>query len=308
VNVRWTWPRLGLAPSLGLLGALVSEGILKGTLGIPEQPRHLALVVISLSGWLGAWLSYPVAKVAVANAPDPARGWARFLGYHLASYVIAAGVSLSASRALYAALEAALGVSSSTSWSTDYLSGVHLHTTFYAALVAGLTASVLGEQRARAALSAVELEAALSTSRIGAVTDLVDPELLVATLRVVRREVPTDVARAEWLVQRLADLLRDALSTTEPTWTLGREREHLAAFLDVLGAKHDARIALVWSVRAELSSAVLPRFALREAIGAVVADEAGAETVTIAVLDEDHVSVRGRVAARAVAIDRRCAA
>lgn len=191
---------------------------MKGFATSVPGPERGWIIALYASGWASAWPSYPVAKVFVANARPPSNGygWARFAGHHLAGYALCAGLCLTASRVLRAAVTWALGITlPAPTWLADYLGGVHLHTTFYAGLVFALSAATLAGERDRIALRAAELDAALIAQRAEAVTSLVDPGELAGALREVKRLLDRNVSEAERVTQRLADHLRDALSHKE---------------------------------------------------------------------------------------------
>ena len=215
---RFAWPRLDPLPSLALLAALMAEGALKGFVNSVPGPERGWVIVLYVSGWSSAWLSYPVAKVFVASAPPTPVRWARFAVHHSMGYALCACLCLLASRALRAVATRAFEITlPAPTWLADYLAGVHLHTTFYAGLVFALSAATIAGERDRLAVRAAEVDATLSAERVEATASLVAPAELVRTLREVKERLGHDVREAERLTQGLGDRLRAALSTREGT-------------------------------------------------------------------------------------------
>jgi LytS/YehU family sensor histidine kinase len=128
------------------------------------------------------------------------------------------------------------------------------------------------------------------------VASVVDLEQLTGTLRAVRQRLDHDVRDAERLTQRLADLLRDALSTGDPSWTLDREHQHVSRFLEVSRARAPRELVLDWSVPADLERCHVARFSVKNAVSAVLSDAPAASPVRVSV------EARGRDDARRLVV------
>jgi two-component system sensor histidine kinase AlgZ len=170
------------------------------------------------------------------------------------AYQFAAGVVLGALAGLFAcALMASLDLVSAfrsaahVPWLASAVTGMLLA----AGLVAGMAWRVRGRTPAATAARLVELQARIR------------PHFLFNTLNSAIALVRDEPAKAELILEDLADLFRHALSDRQDATTLGAELELARRYLDIEQVRFGKRLRVEWSLDERASGARLPPMILQ---------------------------------------------
>jgi two-component system sensor histidine kinase AlgZ len=170
------------------------------------------------------------------------------------AYQFAAGVVLGALAGLFAcALMASLDLVSAfrsaahAPWLASAVTGMLLA----AGLVAGMAWRVRGRTPAATAARLVELQARIR------------PHFLFNTLNSAIALVRDEPAKAELILEDLADLFRHALSDRQDATTLGAELELARRYLDIEQVRFGKRLRVEWSLDERASGARLPPMILQ---------------------------------------------
>ena len=170
------------------------------------------------------------------------------------AYQFAAGVVLGALAGLFAcALMASLDLvgafrsAAHVPWLASAVTGMLLA----AGLVAGMAWRVRGRTPAATAARLVELQARIR------------PHFLFNTLNSAIALVRDEPAKAELILEDLADLFRHALSDRQDATTLGAELELARRYLDIEQVRFGKRLRVEWSLDERASGARLPPMILQ---------------------------------------------
>jgi len=111
---------------------------------------------------------------------------------------------------------------------------------------------------------AAELEAALAKARLEALQARFEPHFLFNALNTISSVMYYDVAEADRLLSRLADLLRQALSHDGRAMVpLSEEIAWLEAYLALMRGRFGDRLAILVKVDPAVAAALVPRFVLQ---------------------------------------------
>ncbi len=222
-------------------------------------------------GWsLGDWyvwalLALPIFQLARRFRFD-ARRWVRNVGIHL---VASAVFSLA-----YILLRAVLGQAQSR------LSGVpvtfteafdplvvktfHFNLLIYWVIVSVSHAFSYYRQYQERALRATELERRLAQARLQALQMQLNPHFLFNTLNAISSLMHKDIAAADRMITRLADLLRYALDTTDAHEVpLGKELAFLERYLEIEKIRFGTRLSVRVDIAPEVQDARVPNLILQ---------------------------------------------
>lgn len=185
-------------------------------------------------GWLvaGCLLKRPLARLAP---------WAQQAG----------GVALGAVAGLYACAMGALADAGLPGVAVPWVASAFTGALVAAALVAGLVLRAKTRTPADTAARLSELQARIR------------PHFLFNTLNSAIALVRDDPARAEAMLEDLADLFRHALADPGGAVTLAEEVELARRYLDIEQARFGPRLAVEWSLDPQASGAKLPPLLLQ---------------------------------------------
>jgi sensor histidine kinase YesM len=146
--------------------------------------------------------------------------------------------------------------------------------TKYAVIVAGTEAARhYGEARARAderdrlALQTVTLERDLSSARLAALRQQLQPHFLFNAMNAASSLIEESPARARELIARLADLLRLSLARGDaPSVTLGEELDFTDRYLAVERARFGDRLRITYEIDERALGTAVPAFVLQPLI------------------------------------------
>lgn len=267
----WQWPRIRARPALVLFGLFLAIGLWNGMtvcltiLGNGGTVPGLEPFVWEITGGLGIWVVLPVLQTAVLNAPSPRVGWARFLGIHVAGFVLFTTLHMLAMVPPRYPIYALLG------WDPYDYGDLVFRIPMEAqkdliAYSAGATLwsfiNAWRERQARAFREAT-LESELREARLQALTGQLHPHFLFNALNTISAVMYEDLARTDRLLSDLGGLLRASLERREATWTLAEERAHTERFVALLTARFGDRVAVRWDVAPGLNAARVPCFSLQ---------------------------------------------
>ncbi len=237
------------------------------------------------TGYLSGYLLLPIPYVALANAPSMSQGRGRFLAIHGSAFLLLAMLL----PPLFLAMRH--GIFRLAGWGT-YEYGVlafqlpmeWLKLAFWYVIGMGLALFWRHRQEARVreareALLRVQLQEA----RLAALAAQVDPHFLFNALNTISSVMYEDLPRADRLLASLARMLRDGLEAGGPLWSLGREREHLEAYLDFALARFEDRLSVTVDLGDAPMEAVVPRFCLQRLVENSLKHQDGTRSLHIAV-------------------------
>ena len=113
-------------------------------------------------------------------------------------------------------------------------------------------------------LNLVESQKALAESQLGQLRAQLRPHFLFNTLNTISALMQTDVARADRLIVRLADLLRSNLQLSDRSLVpLAQELHFLDLYAGVMAERFADRIRLDWQVADEANAALIPALLLQ---------------------------------------------
>ena len=270
----WRWPRLRARPALALFALFLGVGLWNGVtvyLTILGDGGHLALLeplVWEITGALGVWAVLPVVRTAVLNAPGPHVGWVRFLGIHVAGFVLFTTLHIllmvPPRYPLYSLLELGPYHYGDLAFRVPMEAQKDLIAYTVGATLMGLL-DAWRERQARAVREAA-LESELRAARLQALTGQLHPHFLFNALNTISSVMYEDLARTDRLLSDLGGLLRASLERQEATWTLAEERAHAERFVALLTARFGERVAVRWDVAPGLEGAKVPCFALQSLV------------------------------------------
>lgn len=267
----WQWPRIRARPALGLFAFFAAVGLWNGMtvwltiLGNGGRVHVLEPFVWEMTGALGVWVALPILQAAVLNAPGPRVGWARFVGLHVAGFVLFTTVHMLAMVPPRYPLYALLGLGHYDYGALAFRIPMEAQKDVIAYSVGGVLWSLSNAWRERQARAVREatLESELREARLQALTGQLHPHFLFNALNTISSVMYEDLARTDRLLSDLGGLLRASLEHQEATWTLAEERAHAERFVALLGARFGERVAVRWDVAKGLEGVRVPRFSLQ---------------------------------------------
>ena len=136
-------------------------------------------------------------------------------------------------------------------------------------------------------LQAAAMQAQLSEARLNILKMQINPHFLFNTLNMISSFVHTDPNRADAMISRLSDFLREALRHSGvQEVTLNAEFEFLQHYLDLMQARFDDRLSLDIDVADETRVALVPHLLLQPLVENAVthgtAKQVGAGRIRIA--------------------------
>ncbi len=160
----------------------------------------------------------------------------------------AAGIGLGALAGLYAcAMLALLQLTQSPPWLASACTG--------ALLAAGLMAALVWRVRGRTP--------AATTARLAELQSRIRPHFLFNTLNTAIALVRAEPAKAELVLEDLADLFRHALNDQEGSSTVGQEIELARRYLEIEQVRFGRRLKVEWSIDERANAAHLPPLILQ---------------------------------------------
>ena len=160
----------------------------------------------------------------------------------------AAGIGLGALAGLYAcAMLALLNLTRSPPWLASACTG--------ALLAAGLVAALVWRVRGRTP--------AATTARLAELQSRIRPHFLFNTLNTAIALVRAEPAKAELILEDLADLFRHALTDQEGSSTVGQEIELARRYLEIEQVRFGRRLKVEWSIDERANAAQLPPLILQ---------------------------------------------
>ncbi len=222
-------------------------------------------------GWsLGDWyvwalLSLPILQLARRFRFDAPR-WLRHAGIHLAASAVFSLVYILL-RALLGQLQSRLsGVAVTFGEAFDPLVAktFHFNLLIYWVIVSvGHAFSYYREYQERA-LRATELEKRLAQARLQALQMQLNPHFLFNTLNAISSLMHKDVASADRMITRLADLLRHALDRTEAHEVpLREELALLERYLEIEKIRFGPRLTVRMEIEPAVLDALVPSLVLQ---------------------------------------------
>ncbi len=267
----WQWPRMRARPALVLFALFLGVGLWNGMtvyltiLGNGGTLPVLEPFVWELTGALGAWVVLPIAQTAVVNAPGPHVGWARFLGIHVAGFVLFTTLHITVMVPPRYLLYSLLDLGSYDYGDLVFRIPMEAQKDLIAYAVGATLWSLLlawRERQARAFREAT-LESELREARLQALTGQLHPHFLFNALNTISAVMYEDLARTDRLLSDLGGLLRASLERREATWTLAEERAHAGRFVALLTTRFGERVTVRWDVAPGLDAARVPCFSLQ---------------------------------------------
>jgi LytS/YehU family sensor histidine kinase len=206
--------------------------------------------------------------MAAFNAPWPPRPWGRFLVLHGAGALLFWGLHVLGMWGLRTAIYRVAGWGAydyGDLWYRAPMEGGKdlLGFALLAFLFHAWEARRLRQQRE---LAVARLEAELREARLQALAAQLDPHFLFNALNTLSSVMYEDVGRADRLLSALGLMLRDALRSSGPTWTLARELEHQEHILAFTAARFGDRVRATVEADPGLGAAEVPRYALQRLV------------------------------------------
>lgn len=159
-----------------------------------------------------------------------------------------AGIALGAVAGLFAcAMLALLNLTRSPPWLASASTG--------ALLAAGLVAALLWRGRGRTP--------AATTARLAELQSRIRPHFLFNTLNSAIALVRAEPAKAEIVLEDLADLFRHALTDQEGSSTIGQEIELARRYLEIEQVRFGRRLKVEWALDERVDAARLPPLILQ---------------------------------------------
>jgi hypothetical protein len=132
----------------------------------------------------------------------------------------------------------------------------------------------------------IEIQKSLALAQLHQLREQLQPHFLFNTLNTISSLMQTDVARADNLIARLADLLRSSLRLNEQTLVpLAGELHFLELYAGVMAERLGDRVRLQWDIAAEARDTLVPAMLLqpllKNAFRHGVEAVSGAQTISI---------------------------
>jgi hypothetical protein len=270
-DTGWQWPRItARAWGVLFLGCLLL-GLWRGATVALEMRAGGSLIpwtrplLWELTGAVGGWATLFIPLTIALNAPRPAGRWGRFLGLHLAGWLLywacKSALMLTPRFVLYRAF----------GWGEYTYSQVPTHLTMeamkdaisYAAIAAAYLTFLMWRAREAERLRQSQLEAELRDVQLRQLTGQLNPHFLFNALNTVSSLMYEDLARTDALLADLGQLLRAGLERRGPTWTLHEEAEHLRRYCGLLTARFGDRLSLRVELGGVPPDLQVPCFALQ---------------------------------------------
>ena len=197
---------------------------------------------------------------------EPGAGWS-VVGRHLALMLPIAGVQIAGTyTAHYLILSAAghppartLGalITSGLVW------GVFTGSLYYWVIIGVYTAFLYPRLYHAQRAAAAELRAQLSHAQLDALRLQLHPHFLFNTLNAIAALAPADPTRAQRMLARLGDLLRQTLDAEAPEITLERELILLAPYVEIQRLRFEERFRYTEQVAPDALPAMVPALLLQ---------------------------------------------
>ena len=204
-------------------------------------------------------IAYVALRFRLSESPD-----ARTIGAHLAAllvFTIGGGMMMGWLEWLLP-WHAAMPLSHAIRTSAIHYFGVD--TLIYCMVVAiVMTAAYAHESRERT-VRAARLQAQLAEAQLHALGAQLQPHFLFNTLHAISALVRHDPKRAEQLIARMSELLREMLDNSDRVeCTLAEELAFLEKYLDIQEARFGARLRVSFEVHPETHDVQVPRLVLQ---------------------------------------------
>ncbi|HTO89986.1 MAG TPA: histidine kinase [Candidatus Sulfotelmatobacter sp.] len=247
-----------------LLGAFFASQTVVYSLisGRPADWRRAFLYQLP-DAWSWALLAIPAFWLA-RRYPFSAREWPSALAVHWpAALLMAAIEGMTSARVL---MSAGLIGGGASNWTLMRIMIAKLHTNLATyALVVGAAHAFDWYRRMRdRELAASRLEASLSEARLEALKTQLQPHFLFNTLHAITALMHTDVERADMMMARLSDLLRQSMERVgRQEVTLREELEFLRGYLDIQQMRFGDRLRAHVHAVPEVLDAMVPALVLQ---------------------------------------------
>jgi len=210
---------------------------------------------------VGMWLWATPLAVALARRFRIAR--ARWIGPVALHLVFGVAIALATAAATYALLWL-LAPPGPHLLATYLLFQLDPGVIVYAAIVALTHAVDFYRWYSDQQVAAATLQADLSEARLRILAAQLQPHFLFNTLNVIAELIHEDPERADGMIVRLGDLLRESMSGVEERGvTLEREVATLRAYVDIQQLRFRDRLHVSFDVAPEVREALVPHFLLQ---------------------------------------------
>jgi signal transduction histidine kinase len=262
-----------------------------------------------------AWLAARARRAWAARdgamrAPTPAP--VAWLVGGAALYVVAAGAFMGALETLppLRGAETVAGASALAAVPRYLMYNLVMYVAIVAVILAYVTGRESQERAVRAARVQAELQVALAEARLHALATQLQPHFLFNPLHAISALVRHDPRRAEQLIARLSELLREMLDAGERVEVpLDEELAFLQKYVDIQEARFGDRLRVTFDVAPAARDARVPRLLLqplvenairhgiarRGAAGHVAVRATCAEGRLTLIVEDDGVGLRGAV-------------
>jgi two-component system, LytTR family, sensor kinase len=252
---RWFWGGLSFG-FWTLIGLSFASQFYLSSLKVGRPVSWGQAISWSLADWyVWAILSVPIIHLARRFRFD-APGWGWNVGIHLGASVVCSLVYI-VFRAVLGQIQGGIaGVPVGFTEAFDLLvtKTSHFNLLIYWVIVSVSQAFDYYRQYQERALRATELEKRLTEAKLQALQMQLNPHFLFNTLNAISSLMHKDVAAADRMIARLAELLRYALdSTTAQEVPLRQELHFLERYLEIEQTRFGSRLA----VRTEIDPATL---------------------------------------------------
>lgn len=237
-----------------------------GAIAASERPPAAKALIDELSAAFGAGVLFWGVRALALALPLTGRTWPRRLPLYVAAlglYSVAHTSSNWGLRALLYPL-AGLGPYDYGRMPVRYAMELPMDV-ISVVLMVGVVHWAAALRRAREReLAAERLERGLVEAKLANLRLQLQPHFLFNALHTISATMYRDVGRADALIERLGELLRGSLSTARDDLVpLGRELDWLAAYVELLEARFEERLAVEVDVPDELRRAVVPTMLLQ---------------------------------------------
>jgi two-component system, LytTR family, sensor kinase len=257
--VRAWFEETRLRRALALLALFASVGLVQGLMRRSEA-GDAPVVGWHVTGAIAAWLAFPAVAWAVRTGGPHLR---RAALVHVAGYLLFTSVHVVA----ILVLRAAIGIRPGAALLDQVAWEAQADLVLYAALAAGWSRIRAGHERQRRELASARAASQLAEARLAALTAQLDPHFMFNALNAVGATMHADPARAEQLLENIAEMLRASLDCDRPTWSFSVERAHTERYLEVLAARFGTeRLHVTWEVGDAVLDTQIPRFAVQSLV------------------------------------------
>jgi hypothetical protein len=267
IAVARQWSRSPLVPLAALWATLWTlVAIIESSYYIhnPSIPRWEPLtLILSLSCTIAVWMAFELRSARYLRFPlEPPRPW--FLHHLRRLPILASGYLMIVFGLRHAVFAMAGGHYEHLPWQgliPFELAKASLFYCLWLGLVYG-TLSLLKSREQSAQLD--QVQKALLESQLAQLQAQLRPHFLFNTLNTVSSLMQIDIARADRVLTRLADLLRASLSAgSTSTVSLQQELNLLHLYADIMQERFSGRVQVDWQIAEDASGIPLPAMILQ---------------------------------------------